>query len=97
MQSPICEAIRASMTLEFTYAGNYRVVEPHILGTTAKGKVVLRAFQIGGASASGPIDAWRLFDVAQMSNLRAMPNKFTGPRPGYNPVDPAMQVVSCCL
>jgi molybdenum cofactor cytidylyltransferase len=97
LESPICQAIRTRTTLEFTYDGNYRVVEPHVLGTTAKGNVVLRAFQVGGASASGPLDAWRLFDVALMTNLRATPNKFTGPRPGYNPVDPAMRVVSCCL
>jgi len=56
---------------------------------------VLRGYQISGYSNSGrPVD-WKLFRVAEMSNLSITSEYFDGIRPFYNPRDKAMSKICC--
>jgi hypothetical protein len=93
----ICEAISSHRCLEFTYDGLHRVVEPHVYGETKKGNELIRAYQVAGGSVSGKEPPWRLFSVDEMIGLKASERKFQGTRPLYNPDDPAMADIFCCL
>jgi hypothetical protein len=83
--------IAARKCLEIHYGGGWRLVEPHALGRASNGDVILRAFQISGASASGAAEGWKLLRVDRMKALRSGGQSFSGPRPDYNPADPAMK------
>ena len=95
MNATICEAIRTRAVLHFDYDGGQRTVEPHAHGTSTAGHEVLRAYQTGGYSKSGPPTGWRLFDVAKMANVRVGAEHFPAPRAQYNPQDSAMTSVHC--
>jgi hypothetical protein len=79
----ICEAIRKRLLLEFRYGGLPRVVEPYILGISARGTEVLRAVQVGGSSNSGGFGYGKLW----AESFPADPN--------YDPDDSGMQSIHC--
>jgi hypothetical protein len=87
----IQKGIAARSCLEIHYGPGWRLVEPHVLGRASNGDVVLRAFQVSGASASGAAAGWKLLRLDRMTALRPSDGHFEGPRPDYNPVDPAMK------
>ena len=97
MRVRICDAIRSRHLLEFRYDGYSRVVEPYVYGESAKGKRLLRAYQIEGTGFSRDEHPWRLFDQEKITGLRASVRTFQGMRPDYNPNDPAMEVIFCRL
>ena len=96
MNRQICEAIKSKHHLVFNYDGLPREVEPHAHGTSSKSKEVVRGFQTGGRSSSGPL-GWRLWDVAKMKSLRVSESTFTGTRSGYVRGDSNMHPVHCEL
>lgn len=77
--------------LEIDYPPGKRIVEPHVLGRSREGNLLLRAFQTSGASASGEHHNWKLFRVDRMGTVHDTGEKFAGPRPQYNPDDSAMK------
>lgn len=79
MEDTIAESIREMRCIEFMYDGTRRTAEPHIIGHSATGKLMLSAFQTSGGSGVH----FRSFDVARISNL-SISTPFDGPRPGYN-------------
>jgi hypothetical protein len=79
MLSLIIAAIQNSQTLEFTYKGEPRVVEPHTYGGNAKGHDAICAWQETGGSGAG----YRLFLVDQMGSV-SIGHPFNGPRPNYH-------------
>lgn len=87
----IQKGIAARVCLEIRYGPGWRLVEPHVLGRASNGDLVLRAFQVSGASASGAAAGWKLLRLDRMTALRPGDGHFEGPRPDYNPVDPAMK------
>ncbi|MGF1620922.1 MAG: hypothetical protein ACFCUR_09935 [Rhodomicrobiaceae bacterium] len=91
MVNEIRNGIAARNCLEIHYGPGWRLVEPHVLGRASNGDVVLRAFQVSGASASGAAAGWKLLRLDRMTALRPGDGHFAGPRPDYNPVDPAMK------
>lgn len=75
----ITEAIQSKNLLQFSYHGNVRLVEPHLLGVH-DGVTQLLSYQVGGYSRSGRIPEWRRFDVHEMTGLQVLTETFAGPR-----------------
>jgi hypothetical protein len=90
----ICEAIRKRLLLEFRYGGLPRVVEPYILGISARGTEVLRAVQVGGSSNSGGFGYGKLWAVDEITALRITTESFPAD-PNYDPDDSGMQSIHC--
>lgn len=91
----VCQAIASRRLLAFVYDGHPRVAEPHCHGTGAEGQDFMRAYQIGGTSASGEL-GWKLFDMARMTGVHLLSNGFAI-RPDFNADDVAMHPVHCCV
>ncbi len=88
-QDVICGAIRSLNLLQFYYTGDKvpgtRVVEPHQLGKTKAGNMALSAYYLSGASESNTGPGWKLYKCSEMSQITALPERFSGPRPEYVP------------
>ena len=93
----LCEAIRNRRLLMFGYGDAVRVVEPHLYGASAAGHELLSAWMRPGQSRTDPEGGWRTFRVEEMRDVDALPETFTGPRPGYNPSADRMARVFCRL
>lgn len=87
----IKNAIEGCMVLEIYYPPGLRIVEPHAVGRSADGNLLLRAFQTDGASASGEHVNWKLFRLDRAGNVGGSLGAFAGPRPGYRRGDKAMK------
>ncbi|MBW8269616.1 WYL domain-containing protein [Caldovatus aquaticus] len=73
-------AVRAHRALYLLYGGSWRVVHPHAVGRTARGKLVLLAWQTAGLGRSGSREGWRMFDVARIDGAEELRATFA-PRP----------------
>jgi hypothetical protein len=82
MKQIIVDAINNLQVLMFNYSGIPRVVEPHTIGLSRTGKLVLRCFQTHGGHIT-PGHEWDLCDVDKISNLTVTGGNFYGPRSGY--------------
>jgi hypothetical protein len=89
MNQLITDAINTLQVLKFTYSGIDRVVEPHAIGISRTGKVLLRCFQTLGGHVK-PGHEWDLCELSKISNLRVSGDYFQGPRPGYRKGDSHM-------
>lgn len=87
----VTDAIRNKRRLSLDYRPGQRTVEPHVLGYSSEGNILLRAYQTEGASASGEHENWKLFRIDRADTLSDSGEEFDGPRPGYNPDDSAMK------
>ena len=96
MNRQICDAIENKRLLAFNYDRLPREIEPHAHGISSKGKEVVRGYQTGGHSSSGPL-GWRLWDVAKMESLRVCRSTFANTRPDYRRNDAGMKSVHCEL
>lgn len=93
----ICDAIRGRKLMMYEYGGLIRVVEPHLLGETAAGALLLSGWLRPGYSRSDPNGGWRTWRVDRIGSEQLLDHQFPGPRPGYNPADPRMARVHCAL
>lgn len=91
----IISAILDNRMITFTYDGLPRTVEPHALGSTAKGKIVLRGYQPEGETNTQ--FGWKLFSVDKIENLVVSNDNFAGPREGYKRDDSAMKTIEAQL
>jgi hypothetical protein len=73
-------AIETRHQIRFHYNGKLRISEPHDYGIQ-NGRARLLTYQLGGESNSGPLPAWRWFDVAKISDLEILDRPFPGNRP----------------
>lgn len=85
------DAILNRKRLALNYDPGQRIIEPHALGYSAEGNLLLRAYQTEGASASGEHEHWKLFRVDRAGGFSANGEDFSGPRPGYKKGDKAMK------
>lgn len=90
MNDVLILAIKSKLVIRFYYKNQLRVVEPFCYGVSTKGNDVLRGYQIGGYSESGPSPGWRLFRVEDMIAITITKESFDPDRREYNPADPAM-------
>lgn len=84
-------AILQLRRLSIHYEPGLRLIEPHVLGRGKDGQLLVRAFQVSGASASGEPINWKLFRLDRMGSVNDGGESFSGPRPLYNPKDSAMK------
>lgn len=95
MNSLICEGINKKCKIQFYYEDGMRIVEPFCYGLNNKGNEVLRAYQTGGYSKSGNPCGWRIYNIAKVSSITILNDRFDGNRPEYNPDDKQMLRVFC--
>lgn len=69
----LSEAITTGLNIGVQYKGFQRFCTPHLLAETQDGRLVLQAFQYGGSSSKGPVDAsnggWRWLYIDEMDAL----------------------------
>lgn len=90
----LCRAISDKHLVQFKYDGRTRIVEPFCCGISTTDNFVLRGFQIRGTEKTKPL-CWRLYELAEMSQLSVSQYAFKGKRSDYNPEDSAMTEVFC--
>ena len=83
----IKEAIRRGIKVRIRLPEGEGVVEPHLLGRNGRGETLVRAWQVAGPRK---IKGWRLLRLAEIEQAVETADRFSTPRPGYNPRDPAM-------
>lgn len=89
MQEIITDAIRKRWVIRLRYPPGERLVEPHAFGISAENNLLLRAYQIEGASESDEPVNWKLFRVDRIEQLEITKISFDASRPDYNPNDSA--------
>jgi predicted DNA-binding transcriptional regulator YafY len=90
LQQILITAIEGRRLVSIWYDPGVRVVEPHALGVGSDGQLLLRAFQVFGASASDQPVHWKLFRLDRMRNAKLNGESFKKPRPEYKRDDPVM-------
>jgi predicted DNA-binding transcriptional regulator YafY len=88
MNKILVQAIHQKRRLRFRYHGKLRLVEPQCHGIGAKGTELLRGHQLQGGLQREP-----LFDVAKMTELELLDERFERPGPNYKRNDSAMQSI----
>lgn len=91
MTDTIIDAISNRYRLRIHYDPGERVIEPHAFGRSRSGDLLMRAFQISGASASGHPHDWKLFRLDKAGHIEPTGDSFDGPRPQYRRNDSAMR------
>ena len=91
MLDQIVAAIEEMRRLEIYYEPGSRSIEPHAVGYSKDGNVLVRAYQTAGASASGEHMHWKLFRLDRMTSVHRTSDRFNGPRDGYRTGDKAMK------
>jgi hypothetical protein len=92
-----CEALRSGHVLELQYDGFSRLVEVHAVGFTKEENPVMRAWQIGGGSATNEPVGWKLLRLDEATGAVVTHQKSLAPRSGYKPGDEVMPVITCQL
>lgn len=87
----VAAAIAKKLILKIVYPPGVRLVEPHALGRSAEGNLLLRSYQTEGASSSGEHRWWKLFRVDRAQSIELAGGNFDGPRPEYKRGDRAMK------
>lgn len=90
MREEVARAIKERRIIELNYTVGRRRVEPHAIGYGSSGAILVRAFQIEGASASGEHEWWKLFRLEKCQSLSLSEERFEGPRPEYRRGDKHM-------
>jgi hypothetical protein len=83
-------AINGRRLVNIWYEPGTRSIECHALGYSSEGHILLRAFQIDGASSSNEHVNWKLFRLDRMRDVELSNIGFDGPRDGYKLNDRAM-------
>ena len=92
----IQDSIKKKIVVTIYYDGDipggkgYRRIEPVCLGYSKTGNLVLRAWDIDGASHTAtigekPLPGWRMFRADKIFTYQPTADNFTEMRPGYNP------------
>jgi len=76
----LADALHRRRAVQILYDDVWRVVHPHEIGRTAKGKLALLAWQTAGIGRSAEPEGWRLFDLGRVSAMEVLQATF-GPRP----------------
>lgn len=84
----LVDAIAGQRRISFVYNGRSRLVEPQCYGVGTRGTELLRGHQIEGGEQREP-----LFDVAKMSGLALLDERFERPGPNYTRDDSAMATI----
>ena len=94
--SDVQDSIKQKKVIIIYYDGEdnggkgYRTIEPVCLGVSKRGNMVLRAWEIEGASWSDRnegnyLPGWRFFRLDKIFTYKPTMDNFTEMRPNYNP------------
>lgn len=86
-------AMRARRSLSLRYHGAWRVVQPHVLGRSARGRLSLLAWQVADERRESGEEGWRLFDIGQLEGLEPRREAFQ-PRGGTGPRSPITRPIA---
>lgn len=89
MKPLIIEAIINKLVLSFSYDGIARVVEPHAIGISRAGNVVLRCYQTHGGHIT-PGHEWDFCKLQKIVGIKTTGEVFQSARSGYKRGDPHM-------
>jgi predicted DNA-binding transcriptional regulator YafY len=92
----IQDSIRKKIVVTVYYDGDepggkgYRRIEPVCVGYSKAGNLVIRAWDLDGASHTAsigekPLPGWRMFRADKIFTYQPTTDNFTEVRPGYNP------------
>ena len=92
----IQDSIRKKIVVTVYYDGDepggkgYRRIEPVCVGYSKAGNLVIRAWDLDGASHTAsigekPLPGWRMFRADKIFTYQPTTANFTEMRPGYNP------------
>ena len=84
-------AITEMKVVVLRYHGYTRTVEPHCIGESTAGNLLLRCWQTSGGSASNEPTGWKLLDVSEIHLASVTEASFSSARPGYRQGDTAMR------
>lgn len=76
----LADAVHRRKAVQLLYDGAWRVVHPHALGRTGRGRLSLLAWQTAGLGRSAEPEGWRLFDLARVASVEPLQAHFA-PRP----------------
>ena len=88
-------AIRGRNRIEFVYKGARRKAEPFVVGILPTGKAALRAYEVagGGVGHMASSNQFKLYLLAEMSQLEVLPETFATIRPNYRANDTAFKTI----
>lgn len=84
------EAILEQRVMTAVYGGTEYQLEPHALGVSREGRVLLRAFSRTPVPDREQRPNWMLLRVDRLTEMRVFEERFAEPRPGYRRGDRAM-------
>jgi hypothetical protein len=87
------EAILKQRVVTVVYGGLEYEIEPHALGVSREGRVLLRAFSRTPVPDRDRVPNWMLLRVDRLSEMRVYAETFPEPRPGYRRGDRAMMQI----
>lgn len=93
LESLALSALKEGKCLKFKYDGFVRTVEVHAVGLSAKGNLVMRAYQTSGKSQSDT-NGWKKFILSNCSSMRLTKTPSKAPRSGYKMGDSWMVKIS---
>lgn len=65
--------IRENIVIEVQYNEKIRIIEPHAVGESKTGSVLIRAYQRKSEDAA---EGWRLFDIEKIQSILILEEKF---------------------
>lgn len=84
MNQTINGAIKQRRILSVFYDGSSRLVEPHVYGINSAGHEAVSCYQIGGGSASGNPEGWKMLWISKLGSVTMNEQKFI-PRTSRSP------------
>lgn len=84
MHPTIVEAIKHRRVLNVFYDGYNRLVEPHVYGNNSAGHEAVSCYQVGGGSASGNPEGWKMLLISKLGSV-AMTERTFIPRTSPSP------------
>lgn len=84
MHPTIIEAIKQRRVLHVFYDGYNRSVEPHTYGINSAGHEAVSCYQVGGGSASGNSEGWKMLLISKLDRASLTNDTFT-PRTSPSP------------
>ncbi|WP_431267111.1 WYL domain-containing protein [Dankookia sp. P2] len=76
----LADAVHRRRAVQLLYDDAWRVVHPHALGRSGRGKLALLAWQTAGLGRSAEPEGWRMFDLGRVAAVEPLQAHFA-PRP----------------
>ncbi|MBZ2172167.1 hypothetical protein [Nitratidesulfovibrio sp. SRB-5] len=88
MNDLISTAIRNRCCLFVRCAEHECMIEPHLLGLSANGKLLLKSYQSPIPDTPFPVAGWRTYRLEDIEEIELTDIPFPGPRADYDATQP---------